>query len=346
MEGGSSPGERSKKRRMHNLKPDPSLVLMLEQEAATPGQVGMPPTAKISDYRAATPAQLAVNAQLLDGNEENLMMRVEGWKEDEGVVRKLIPESNGLDWANAVKEFRPRFYDGVFSLAATPKEVTPERIQGGWATVYPNSLSDLARSQRKSVLVVPPATKSKFLKTCPFMNDIVKAITSMVEKNFAPFYEGFKLQPMELTFFTGINQAACTQYHTDAEEHPKDDVVLTTLTLLDNGGNFTSMNVAGKNECELSVAGATAVFDAHLYHRSGVTYPGVLKLSIHWKKVSAVPKALVKRERGSSDDEAGEPSTDVAGSSNEVIDLDDYGNEQQQKGKNPPKVKKEADQDV
>ena len=42
------------------------------------------------------------------------------------------------------------------------------------------------------------------------------------------------------------------------------------------------MCIAGCKETELKVPFDTVVFDPELYHRSGLTYPHVMKLSIHW----------------------------------------------------------------
>ena len=43
------------------------------------------------------------------------------------------------------------------------------------------------------------------------------------------------------------------------------------------------MCIAGCEETELKEPFDTAVFDPMLYHRSGLTYPHVVKLSVHWK---------------------------------------------------------------
>ena len=69
-------------------------------------------------------------------------------------------------------------------------------------------------------------------------------------------------------------------WHTDSEEHEV-ELELTTLTLLGKG--TTSMCIAGCKETELKEPFDTAVFDPMLYHRSGLTYPHVVKLSVHWK---------------------------------------------------------------
>ena len=88
------------------------------------------------------------------------------------------------------------------------------------------------------------------------------------------------IQPVELTFFLGVSAASCTMWHTDSEEHEV-ELELTTLTLLGKG--TTSMCIAGCEETELKEPFDTAVFDPMLYHRSGLTYPHVVKLSVHWK---------------------------------------------------------------
>ena len=43
------------------------------------------------------------------------------------------------------------------------------------------------------------------------------------------------------------------------------------------------MCIAGCEETELKEPFDTAVFDPMLYHRSGLTHPHVVKLSVHWK---------------------------------------------------------------
>ena len=50
------------------------------------------------------------------------------------------------------------------------------------------------------------------------------------------------------------------------------------------------MCIAGCKETELKEPFDTAVFDPMLYHRSGTTFPHVVKLSIHWK-LRSVPVA-------------------------------------------------------
>ena len=98
-----------------------------------------------------------------------------------------------------------------------------------------------------------------------------------------------QLQPAELTFFLGVSGSSCTKWHTDSEEHDKMVLELTTLTLLSKG--TTSMCIAGCKETELKVPFDTVVFDPELYHRSGLTYPHVMKLSIHWTLRSGTGQA-------------------------------------------------------
>ena len=51
------------------------------------------------------------------------------------------------------------------------------------------------------------------------------------------------------------------------------------------------MCIAGCKETELKVPFDTVVFDPELYHRSGLTYPHVMKLSIHWTLRSGTGQA-------------------------------------------------------
>ena len=116
----------------------------------------------------------------------------------------------------------------------------------------------------------------------------MKAVHAAIQANI-PKYKDVQLQPAELTFFLGVSGSSCTLWHTDSEEHDKMVLELTTLTLLSKG--TTSMCIAGCKETELKVPFDTVVFDPELYHRSGLTYPHVMKLSIHWTLRSGTGQA-------------------------------------------------------
>ena len=119
-----------------------------------------------------------------------------------------------------------------------------------------------------------------FFLHCKWLKDVVDALRSIVALKFMA-----DLQPYELTFFLGVSAASCTLWHTDSAEHEKAGLKLTTLTLLSQGP--TSMCIAGRKEAWLKEPFDTVAFDPALYHRSGETYPHVVKLSIHWKLRSA-----------------------------------------------------------
>ena len=148
------------------------------------------------------------------------------------------------------------------------------------AKPYRNTLVTDELEQQKSVVVVGHKTLKAFFLHCKWLKDVVDALRSIVALHFMA-----DLQPYELTFFLGVSAASCTLWHTDSAEHEKAGLKLTTLTLLSQGK--TSMCIAGREEAWLKEPFDTVAFDPALYHRSGETYPHVVKLSIHWKLRSA-----------------------------------------------------------
>ena len=186
-----------------------------------------------------------------------------------------------------MQEFWSRFKDGVFHLAADKQfDEQASKIEGGFLKPYKNVLFFNEVDQKKSIVAIKNVVP--YFKACPFVSDVVTAVRVALQANI-PKYKDLQLQPAELTFFLGVSGSSCTKWHTDSEEHDKMVLELTTLTLLSKG--TTSMCIAGCKETELKVPFDTVVFDPELYHRSGLTYPHVMKLSIHWTLRSGTGQA-------------------------------------------------------
>ena len=250
------------------------------------------PTAHVSDYPAANKFQLEVNKDALQNGKSKELERWDRWKGELGVAafnakNDYSPDGVVLLQVSAVMgEFNSCFRDGVFTMAATKQfSEAAKKIKGGWLNPYKNVLFYDELEQKKSVVAISDV--HTFSMHCPFTYDVVDAVHHVLQAKI-PKYQGVQLQPVELTFFLGVTAASCTLWHTDSAEHKDMVLELTTLTLLSEG--TTSMCIAGCKETELKEPFDTVVFDPMLYHRSGTTFPHVVKLSIHWK-LRSVPVA-------------------------------------------------------
>ena len=266
------------------------LLGALAQEEGAPLETA--PTAHISDYPAANKFQLEVNKDALQNGKSKELERWDRWKGELGVAafnakKDYTPDGEDLLQVSAVMgEFNSCFRDGVFTMAATKQfSEAAKKIKGGWLNPYKNVLFYDELEQKKSVVAISDV--HTFSVHCPFTYDVVDAVHHVLQAKI-PKYRGVQLQPVELTFFLGVTAASCTLWHTDSAEHEDMVLELTTLTLLTDG--TTSMCIAGCKETELKEPFDTVVFDPMLYHRSGTTFPHVVKLSIHWK-LRSVPVA-------------------------------------------------------
>ena len=122
-----------------------------------------------------------------------------------------------------------------------------------------------------------------------------------------------KMNLEQANIFLGIgNGSEAFGYHRDDMDNTKAagseqavSAVLTTVTMLSVAAG--TMHVAGaENELEYQVA-KTSMFHPSLFHRSGIVYPGTMKLACHWgikkKKSSPAKKpkspAVIKQEKPS-----------------------------------------------
>ena len=245
-----------------------------------------PPTAQVGDYPPPTQSMTEINADVLQNEQCTAMRQWERWAEDRGAALFNAKDADvrdgevALDGRQVMLEFSSRFRDGVFNMAADKQyPEAAHKKRGGYLIPYSNTLVTDELEQQKSVVVVGHKTMNVFLLHCKWLKDVVDALRSIVALKFGD------LQPYELTFFLGVSAASCTLWHTDSAEHEKAGLKLTTLTLLSQGK--TSMCIAGREEAWLKEPFDTVAFDPALYHRSGETYPHVVKLSIHWKLRSA-----------------------------------------------------------
>ena len=252
---------------------------------------GTAPTAEEEDYRLPNDADLQWNETVLrTGRSVQLRGWKISWQEDLGVVAFNAQMGEQLNSRGAVLEFGTRFKDGVFTLgAALQHEEAQVQIKGGWLLPYKNTLDLDEYEQQRSVVAISNKFFVPFFAGCPHIKDVVYAVKQALCDNMPEYIEK-KLEPYELTFFHGVSRASCTQWHSDTIEHDNAVLELTTLTLLGHG--CTSMCIAGKQETWLKVPFDTVVFDPMLLHRSGLTYPHVVKLSIHWKLRSSVATAM------------------------------------------------------
>ena len=252
---------------------------------------GTAPTAEDSDYRLPNDADLEWNETVFKtGKSVQLRGWAISWQEDRGVVAFNAQMGERLNSRGAELEFGTRFKDGVFTLGAEKQHAEAQvQIKGGWLLPYKNTLDLDEYEQQRSVVAISNKFFVPFFAGCPHIKDVVYAVKQALCDNM-PEYLGKKLEPYELTFFHGVSRASCTQWHSDTIEHDNAVLELTTLTLLGHG--CTSMCIAGKQETWLKVPFDTVVFDPMLLHRSGLTYPHVVKLSIHWKLRSSVATAM------------------------------------------------------
>ena len=246
-----------------------------------------PPTAQVGDYPAPTETMTEMNADVLKNERCTALRQWKRWAEDQGAALFNAKDADArdgvvaLDGRQVMLDFSSRFRDGVFNMAAPSQfPEAAHKKKGGYLIPYSNTLVTDELEQQKSVMVVGHNTMNVFFLHCKWLKDVVDALRSIVALKFMA-----DLQPYELTFFLGVSAASCTLWHTDSAEHEKAGLKLTTLTLLSQGK--TSMCIAGREEAWLKEPFDTVAFDPALYHRSGETYPHVVKLSIHWKLRSA-----------------------------------------------------------
>ena len=246
-----------------------------------------PPTAQVGDYPAPTESMTEMNAGVLQNQRCTALRQWKRWAEDQGAALFNAKDADArdgvvaLDGRQVMLDFSSRFRDGVFNMAAPSQfPEAAHKKKGGYLIPYSNTLVTDELEQQKSVMVVGHNTMNVFFLHCLWLKDVVDALRSIVALHFMA-----DLQPYELTFFLGVSAASCTLWHTDSAEHEKAELKLTTLTLLSQGK--TSMCIAGREEAWLKEPFDTVAFDPALYHRSGETYPHVVKLSIHWKLRSA-----------------------------------------------------------
>ena len=277
--------------------------MLLSMHACTENkQLVVAPTARVEDYVPATEMMVEHNKNTIHARKTEIGAGV--WQDEHGVWRMDVENSEDLA-SLAHQEFRELFRDGVLSLKAE-KELQGTVIKGGWLRPYNNTLSCDHADQEKSVLAISRSSWTSVKKHMPHLNDVVTLVKDTVIKQLAD-KERKNLKMVELTFFCGTFQASCTQFHRDTEEHPLDDLVFTTLTLLTAGK--TSMCVAGKKETWLCKPFDTVCFDPDLYHRSGETCQNVVKLSIHWRE--AVRPSAAQAERNDGGTSAGSPDLQV-----------------------------------
>ena len=267
------------------------LFAALAMQAGEPMDVG--PTVVVKDYPAADDQMGVINQGVLTNEKCKELQKWDKWDQELGLVAfnaQTPPDARGeegLKHHEVMQEFWARFKDGVFHLAADKQfDEQAAKIEGGYLKPYKNVLFFNEFDQKTSIVAIKNAVP--YFKVCPFASDVVTAVRSALQANI-PKYKDLQLQPAELTFFLGVSASSCTKWHTDSEEHDQMVLELTTLTLLSQG--TTSMCIAGCKETELKEPFDTVVFDPELYHRSGLTYPHVMKLSIHWTLRSGTGQA-------------------------------------------------------
>ena len=267
------------------------LYAALAMQAGEPMDVG--PTVVVKDYPAADDQMGIINQGVLTNEKCKELQKWDKWDQERGLVAfsaQTPPDARGekgLKHHEVMQEFWARFKDGVFHLAADKQfDEQAGKIVGGYLKPYKNVLFFNELDQKMSIVAIKNAVP--YFKACPFASDVVTAVRLALQANI-PKYKDLQLQPAELTFFLGVSASSCTKWHTDSEEHDQMVLELTTLTLLSKG--TTSMCIAGCKETELKVPFDTVVFDPELYHRSGLTYPHVMKLSIHWTLRSGTGQA-------------------------------------------------------
>ena len=267
------------------------LLAALALEAGEPLDVA--PTVEVKDYPAAANQMVEINKDVLQNEKSKELQAWDKWDQELGLVAfnaQTPPDARGeegLKHHEVMQEFWARFKDGVFHLAADKQfDEQAAKIEGGYLKPYKNVLFFNEFDQKTSIVAIKNAVP--YFKACPFASDVVTAVRSALQANI-PKYKDLQLVPAELTFFLGVSASSCTKWHTDSEEHDQMVLELTTLTLLSKG--TTSMCIAGCEETELKVPFDTVVFDPELYHRSGLTYPHVMKLSIHWTLRSGTGQA-------------------------------------------------------
>ena len=267
------------------------LYAALAMQAGEPMDVG--PTVVVKDYPAADDQMGVINQGVLTNEKCKELQKWDKWDQELGLVAfnaQTPPDARGekgLKHHEVMQEFWARFKDGVFHLAADKQfDEQAAKIEGGYLKPYKNVLFFNEFDQKTSIVAIKNAVP--YFKACPFASDVVTAVRSALQANI-PKYKDLQLVPAELTFFLGVSTSSCTKWHTDSEEHDQMVLELTTLTLLSQG--TTSMCIAGCKETELKEPFDTVVFDPELYHRSGLTYPHVMKLSIHWTLRSGTGQA-------------------------------------------------------
>lgn len=174
-------------------------------------------------------------------------------------------------------------------------------VKGGWLELYPNVPRLNATLQSQSVFCI---WKKEDLMALPKSVDRMHVLLEdlMDQASATPVMRELlgdhsKMHLEQANIFLGIgNGSEAFGYHRDDMDNTKAagseqavSAVLTTVTMLSVAAG--TMHVAGaENEFEYQVA-KTSMFHPSLFHRSGIVYPGTMKLACHWgiKKKKSSP---------------------------------------------------------
>ena len=108
-----------------------------------------------------------------------------------------------MSCSQAAREFWSKFNEGVMILGA-PQQHTKIHLTGGYQKTYLNTLCKIGRSQQLSVMVIKGDRQKQFLLHNKWIEDHIKGVHAKLKEGFP----NTPLEPLEYTFFTGINKAS------------------------------------------------------------------------------------------------------------------------------------------
>ena len=269
----------------------PALPFAAQMASSTQSSIH-PPTVVIADY--AVPERyndhmVPWNNELVEGATFN------NWRETDSfdLKTRCISLFHSKELCLQLEQrLRAKIHGDQLDLTERGAGEGARIIKGGWGEFYPNVARKNVALQSQAVFCIWARDHLKaFNKSVEGMFQLIEDL--MDQAAATPVMQGLlgdngALQLEQANIFLGVgNGAEAFGYHRDDEDNTKGagseqtvSAVLTTVTMLSVAAG--TMHVAGAdNEFEYEV-GKTAMFHPSLFHRSGIVFPGTLKLACHW----------------------------------------------------------------
>lgn len=283
-----------------------------------------PPSVRIEQYPAAVPEMLEHNKALLESDDFGRWKDAIGYCAQTLCVKINDPPLSSENCQTALRDVMYRHQGNKFELRekSTTREVEP--LKGGFLDPYPKVLKFDAGLQSKSVFCFSGKHIQWFRQTIPGAGEVLDELTDYLcghavykqRGDALALFEGYKVELQQIVLLFGLDGSSAYTFHRDDEDNtlkPGGAAAkpngFTSITLLSE--SKSSMLIAGGQEFNFASPGDTCVFHPSLFHRSGIAYPGTVKLVGHWKlvgqwlKPDSPPKKKPKAEGETTPQAAG-----------------------------------------